>query len=79
MTKIKEKDFEIDGEKVKGLFEEGKKKRLVFANKDGETVMSMVLLWAVILALVLWPLFVFGLALTIMSGGKVRLEKKSKK
>ncbi len=72
-----EKDFEIDGEKVESLIEEGKKRRLMFINKEGETVASMVFLWAVVLALILWPLFVLALVLTVATGGSVKLVKKS--
>ena len=72
-----EKEFEVDGEKVKGLFEEGQKRRLMFVNKDGETVISMVLVWAVVLAMLLWPLFVLALVLTVATGGSVKLEKRT--
>ena len=77
-TKTKtEKEFEIDGEKFKDLFEEGKKRRLVFTNKEGEVVISVILVWAVLLAMIFWPFFVFGSILAIATGGSVKIEKKS--
>ena len=69
-------DFEINNEKVKELVEEGKKRRLVFLGKDGETIMSLVLLWAIILSIVLWPLVVVAIVLVLATGGSVRVEKK---
>lgn len=76
-TKTKaEKEFEVDGEKFKDLFEEGKRRKLVFTNKEGEVVISMVLVWAMFLAMLLWPLFVFALILTVATGGSVKIEKK---
>jgi len=70
-----EKEFEIDGEKVKDLVEESKKRKLVFLDKKGETIMSMVLLWAIIISVIFWPLVLVGAVVVLASGGSVRIGK----
>jgi len=70
-----EKEFEIDGEKVKDLVEESKKRKLVFLDKKGETIMSMVLLWAIIISVIFWPLVLVGTVVVLASGGSVRIGK----
>lgn len=70
-----EKEFEIDGEKVKDLVEESKKRKLVFLDKKGETIMSMVLLWAIIISVIFWPLVLVGAVVVLASGGSVRIRK----
>lgn len=77
MKEKTEKEFEIDGKKIEDLFEESKKRRLMFIDKNGETVASMVLLWAIVLAMLLWPLFVVASVLTVATGGSVKLVKKN--
>ena len=76
MEKTKtEKDFEIDGQKVQDLVEEGKKRKLVFLDKKGETIMSVVLLWAIIISVIFWPLVLVGAVVVLASGGSVRIGK----
>ena len=76
MEKTKtEKDFEIDGQKVQDLVEEGKKRKLVFLAKKGETIMSVVLLWAIIISVIFWPLVLVGAVVVLASGGSVRIGK----
>jgi len=76
MEKTKtEKDFEIDGQKVQDLVEESKKRKLVFLDKKGETIMSMVLLWAIIISVIFWPLVLVGAVVVLASGGSVRIGK----
>jgi len=70
-----EKEFEIDGEKVKDLVEESKKRKLVFLDKKGETIMSMVLLWAIIISVIFWPFVLVGTVVVLASGGSVRIGK----
>jgi len=71
----KEKDFEINEEKVKDLVKEGQKRRLVFLDKKGETIMSVVLLWAIIISVIFWPLVLVGAVVVLVSGGSVRIGK----
>jgi len=70
-----EKEFEIDGQKVQDLVTESKKRKLVFLNKKGETIMSVVLLWAIIISVIFWPLVLVGTVVVLASGGSVRIEK----
>jgi len=72
----KEKDFEINEEKVKDLVKEGQKRRLVFLDKKGETIMSLVLLWAILLSIILWPLVVVAVVVVLATGGSVKVESK---
>jgi len=76
MEKTKtEKDFEIDGQKVQDLVSESKKRKLVFLDKKGETIMSVVLLWAIIISVIFWPLVLVGAVVVLASGGSVRIGK----
>ncbi len=76
MEKTKtEKDFEIDGQKVQDLVSESKKRKLVFLDKKGETIMSVVLLWAIIISVIFWPLVLVGAVVVLVSGGSVRIGK----
>lgn len=74
-TKTTEKYFEINEEKVKELYAESRKRRLIFLDKNGETIMSLVLLWAVIISVVLWPLVLIAIVAVLATGGSVRIEK----
>lgn len=70
-----EKDFEIDGQKVQDLVTESKKRKLVFLDKKGETIMSVVLLWAIIISVIFWPLVLVGAVVVLASGGSVKIGK----
>lgn len=69
-------EFEINGDKVKGMYTDSKSRKVVFVDKNGDVFISMVLNWAVIIAIVLWPLFVAVVMFTIMSGGSIKVERK---
>ena len=75
MKETNKKEFELDGKKVQELVGESQKRRLVFLDKKGEVIMSMVLLWAVVLSIVLWPLVVVAVIAVLATGGSVRIEK----
>lgn len=71
----KVKDFEINNEKVKELYTESRQKRLIFLDKNGETIMSLVLLWALIISVIFWPLVLVGAVVVLASGGSVKIGK----
>lgn len=75
MKETNKKEFELDGKKVQELVGESQKRRLVFLDKKGEVIMSMVLLWAVVLSIVLWPLVVVAVIAVLATGGSVKVEK----
>ena len=75
MKEKNKKEFELDGKKVEELVGESQKRKLVFLDKKGGVIMSMVLLWAIILSIVLWPLVVVAIVLVLATGGSVRIEK----
>ncbi len=75
MKETNKKEFELDGKKVQELVGESQKRKLVFVDKKGEVIMSMVLLWAVVLSIVLWPLVVVAVIAVLATGGSVKVEK----
>ena len=72
---MKEKEFEISQEKIKGLWKESQKRKLVLVNKKGEVILSLALLWAVLLSIIFWPLIVVAVVLVLATEGSVRIEK----
>jgi len=72
---MKEKEFEINQEKIKGLWKESQKRKLVLVNKKGEVILSLALLWAVLLSIIFWPLIVVAVVLVLATEGSVRIEK----
>ena len=72
---MKEKEFEINQEKIKGLWKECQKRKLVLMNKKGEVILSLALLWAILLSIIFWPLIVVVVVLVLATEGSVRIEK----